>query len=101
MAETAARYGESFSFVTAVGANCNIAMGASVLGYAIVVKSKDEKSMGVSAAITANLGITEPAVYGANLQLRYPYLAGMLGGAVGGFFVASTGNYCLSMGSAS
>ncbi len=101
LAETAARYGESFSFVTAVGANCNIAMGASVLGYAIVVKSKDEKSMGVSAAITANLGITEPAVYGANLQLRYPYLAGMLGGAVGGFFVASTGNYCLSMGSAS
>lgn len=101
IAETASKYGESFSFITAVGCNANVAMGASVIGYAIVVKKQEEKSLGVSTGIAANLGITEPAVYGINLDLRYPFLAGMIGGAVGGFFVASTGTYCTSMGSAS
>ncbi len=99
LAQTGAQYGESFSFIGAVGPNCNVAMGASALAWCIVAKSDKEKGIALSGAASAELGgITEPAVYGINLDLRYPYLAAMLGGMVGGFWIASTGTYISSMG---
>ncbi len=101
IAQTAATYGESFTFITAGCCAVNVAQGAAIIGYAVVVKNKGEKSMGVSAGITANLGITEPALFGGLIDLVYPLLAAMLGAAVGGYFVGMTATYATTMGSAS
>ncbi len=101
IAETAARYGESFTFITAVGSCTNVAVGGAILGYSVIVKDNGERSIGVSSGVTANLGITEPAIFGVNLELVYPMLASMIGAGIGGYFVGMTGTYATSMGSAS
>ncbi len=101
IAETTAMYGESFTFITAVGSCTNVAVGGAVLGYSSIVKSGKERSAGLSTGITANLGITEPALFGSNLDLAYPMLASMIGAAMGGYFVGMTGTYAMSLGSAS
>ncbi len=101
IAETAATYGESFSYITAVGSCTNVGIGAAIFGYAFISKSKPDKSLGASSGITANFGITEPALFGANLELGYPMIASMIGGGIGGYFCGATGIYASSMGSAS
>ena len=58
----------------------------------MAVKAKDAtfKSQALSAALTALLGITEPAMFGVNLRLKKPMacacVAGGIGSAVAGFF---------------
>ncbi len=101
IAETTAMYGEAFTFITAVGSCTNVAVGGAVLGYSTIVKSGKERSAGLSTGITANLGITEPALFGSNLDLAYPMVASMIGAAMGGYFVGMTGTYAMSLGSAS
>ena len=37
-------------------------------------------------------GVTEPIIYGVNLPLKYPFYAGIIGGAVGGAIIAQGGS---------
>ena len=46
--------------------------------------------MAVPAALSAYMGITEPAIFGVNIRYKRPFIAGMIGGAVGGLFAALT-----------
>lgn len=63
----------------------NFAQGGAVLGVALKTENKDLKSVSYSALISAILvGITEPAIYGANLRLKKPMIAAVISGAVGG-----------------
>lgn len=63
----------------------NFAQGGAVLGVALKTNNKDLKSVSYSALISAILvGITEPAIYGANLRLKKPMIAAVISGAVGG-----------------
>ena len=41
------------------------------------------KSMASASGISAFLGITEPAIFGVNLKLRYPFYAALIGGGIG------------------
>lgn len=73
-------------------ASCvNTAQGAACL--AVGVKTKDKKLKGVAfpAALSAYLGITEPAIFGVNLRYRIPLFTGCVGGAIGGWFVSLIG----------
>lgn len=60
----------------------NIAQGAAVVGIIIASKSRAERDLTVPAAISAWLGVTEPAMYGVNLKYRYPMLCAMIGSAM-------------------
>ena len=40
------------------------------------------KSLASAAGVSALLGITEPAVFGVNLKLKYPFVAALIGSAV-------------------
>lgn len=53
---------------------------------AVFFKAKDIKLKGLAASGTATalFGISEPTVYGVNLPLKKPFIAGCIGGAVGG-----------------
>lgn len=71
--------------ILAFAGAANFAQGGAVLGVALKTKDKALKSVSWSALISAVLvGITEPAIYGANLRLKKPMISAIIAGAVGG-----------------
>ncbi len=101
LAETAARYGEGFSFITPLWVMMHMGQGAAVLTYALIVKNKKSRSVAVSGGVSVNLGISEPALFGTNLELFYPLVAGIIGSMFGAYWVGMTGTFANSLGSAS
>lgn len=75
------------SFIFVIAAMSNIAQGAATL--AVLKTTKDAKMKGTASAagISALLGITEPAMFGINLKLRYPFIGAIVGSAIGSGFV--------------
>lgn len=68
------------------GLCANLAEGAAAAAVALRTKSKTMKSTASSAAVSAVLGVTEPALYGVNLRLKKPFIAMVLGSLIGGCF---------------
>ena len=68
----------------------NIAQGSAVLAF-YMMNRHDEREAQISlpAAISAYLGVTEPALFGVNLKYVYPFVAGMIGSGVSGLFCTS------------
>lgn len=62
----------------------NIAQASAVVGIIIMSRKKDEREITIPAAISAYLGVTEPAMYGVNLRYRFPMLCAMIGAALAG-----------------
>lgn len=60
-----------------------IAQVGAVVGVFIKSRSMATKNIALSAGITGIFGITEPAIYGVNLKLKKPFIAGCISGAVG------------------
>ena len=56
-----------------------------------MAKSVEEKSVGVSAGVTALCGITEPGVYGVLFPKTYPLIGAMIGGGIGGLLAGLLG----------
>ncbi|MCG7495384.1 PTS trehalose transporter subunit IIBC [Vibrio sp. Of7-15] len=59
----------------------NIAQGSAVIGVLLASKKKSERDVSVPAALSAYLGVTEPAMYGVNLKYKFPMLCAMIGSA--------------------
>lgn len=59
----------------------NIAQASAVVGIIIISKKHGERDISVPAAISAYLGVTEPAMYGINLKYKFPMLSAMIGSA--------------------
>lgn len=66
-----------------IASSANFAQGAACLAVALRTKDKKFKSLALPSALSASLGITEPAIFGVNLRLVRPLIAGMIGGAAG------------------
>lgn len=62
----------------------NIAQASAVVGIILVSKRHNEREVSVPAAISAYLGVTEPAMYGINLRYKFPMLCAMIGAALSG-----------------
>lgn len=75
------------SFLFPIAAASNIAQGAATLAVLLVTQDKKIKSIASAAGISALLGITEPAMFGINLKLRYPFIGAIVGSAVGSLFM--------------
>ena len=74
--------GGSPTFAVVAAANC--AQGAAAL--AVMCRSKKDpkmRSMASASGISSMLGITEPAIFGVNLKLRYPFYGALIGGGIG------------------
>ena len=56
-----------------------------------LTKKAKMKESALPAAFSAFLGVTEPVIFGVNLRYRKPFIAGMIGGALGGAYVVVTG----------
>ena len=69
----------------------NIAQGGATLAVALKTKDQKIKSMAVPSALSACMGITEPAIFGVNLRFGKPFVMGCVGSAVGALFASVTG----------
>jgi trehalose PTS system EIIBC or EIIBCA component len=69
----------------------NIAQASAVLGIIIISRKVNEREISVPAAISAYLGVTEPAMYGINLKYRFPMLCAMMGSALAGLICGLAG----------
>jgi len=68
-------------------------MAQAGASFAVMLRAKEVKLKGLasSGGIAAIFGITEPTVYGVTLPLKKPFIAGCIGGAVGGAIAAFAG----------
>ena len=73
------------------GLVANLAEGAAAAAVAVRTKNKTMKSTAASAAVSAVLGVTEPALYGVNLRLKKPFVSMVLGSLVGGCIAGLVG----------
>jgi trehalose PTS system EIIBC or EIIBCA component len=65
----------------------NIAQGSAALAMMFLAKDEKLKGLSFTSAVSAYLGITEPAMFGVNLRFRYPFIAAMTGAAIAGMFI--------------
>lgn len=61
------------------------AQGGATLAVALKTQSAKLKALAFPSALSAFLGITEPALFGVNLRYGKPFVMGLIGGAAGGF----------------
>lgn len=93
-----AKTGGSFIFSTA--SMNNVAQGAAVLAVLFMTKNEKMKSICSASGISAMLGITEPAMFGVTLKLKYPFYAAIIGSAVGSAYLAATKTLAQALGAA-
>lgn len=65
----------------------NIAQGSAALAMMFVAKEEKLRGLSLTSAVSAYLGITEPAMFGVNLRFRFPFIAAMTGAAIAGMFI--------------
>ncbi len=66
-----------------IASAANFAQFGACLAVGLKTKNQKTKSLAVPASLSASLGITEPAIFGVNLRLMTPFVAGCIGGAAG------------------
>lgn len=95
-----ATYPVLFALISEIGSDplictgmapANVAVGGATLAAMLISKDVNQKSISMSAGITALCGITEPAVYGVLFPQRYPLIGAMIGGGVGGLLAGLLG----------
>lgn len=86
------------NFLLPIWAMANVAQGGACL--AVWFKTKDVKIKAISlpSGFSALLGITEAAIFGINLRFMKPFIAGLIGGALGGAWVVSVHVYMTAVG---
>ena len=75
-------------FIFPIASMANVAQGAAAL--AVFFNTRDAKMKGLAGAsgTSAIFGITEPAIFGVNLRLRWPFYCAMVASAIGSAGVA-------------
>ncbi|CUO93138.1 PTS beta-glucoside transporter subunit IIBCA [Eubacterium sp. am_0171] len=81
-----AQYGLTFWLPLASAAN--VAQGGAAFAVALKSKNKKMKSVALPSALSACMGITEPAIFGVNLRLGKPFIAASIGGACGALYAS-------------
>lgn len=66
-----------------IASAANFAQGAACLAVGLKARNYKTKSISIPSALSAALGIAEPAIFGVNLRFMKPLVCGMAGGAVG------------------
>jgi len=75
------------TFIFPIAAMSNIAQGGAALAVGFSTKDIKTKGIAIPSGVTALLGITEPAMFGVNLKLRYPFIAAIIAAATSSAFI--------------
>ena len=77
----------------------NIAQGSAAVTIALLNRKNEKlKSLSLSSAITAWLGVTEPAMFGVNLKFIYPFYGALIGSALAAIYCTLSGVLANSIG---
>ncbi|ATZ21759.1 PTS transporter subunit EIIC [Mesoplasma tabanidae] len=95
------QFGHSLSFITPVACVSNIAQGTAALMLVFYTKDKTERSKAISSTFGGYTGITEPAMFGINLQIKPLFISAAIGSAIAGWWLGMTHTMANSLGSAS
>ncbi|MGX2950508.1 PTS trehalose transporter subunit IIBC [Ursidibacter sp. B-7004-1] len=76
----------------------NIAQASAVVAILIMAKKAKVREVALPAALSAYLGVTEPAMYGINLKYRFPMLCAMIGSASAALVCGFAGVLASSVG---
>ena len=74
-----------------IASAANFAQFGACLAVAVKCRNAKLKSVALPSSLSASLGITEPAIFGVNFRFMKPFIAGVIGGAVGALFGSLTG----------
>lgn len=86
------------TFLWPMVALSNIAQGSAALAMMFITKDEKVKGLSLTSAISAYLGITEPAMFGVNLRFRFAFFAAIIGSAIAGMFITINGVKAPSVG---
>lgn len=84
-----AKFGMTFWLPLASAAN--MAQGGAALAVALKTRDLKTKAMAVPSALSAFMGITEPAIFGVNLRYVKPFIMASIGGACGALYASVVG----------
>ncbi|MBM6753971.1 PTS beta-glucoside transporter subunit IIBCA [Lactobacillus alvi] len=87
-------------FIFVVASMANVAQGAATTAVYFLTKDHKMKGLSSSAAVSALLGITEPALFGVNLKLKFPFFCALIGSCVAATLAGLFHVIAVSMGSA-
>ncbi|MDQ0222082.1 beta-glucoside-specific PTS transporter subunit IIABC [Streptococcus moroccensis] len=87
-----------FSTILAMVAFVNFSQLGSILSIYLKSKEAKTKRLVLPSAVSAFFGITEPAIYGISLPMRWPFVLSSLGGAIQGAFIGWAGAHTYQMG---
>lgn len=90
--------GGSFNTWMPIASAANFSMGAACLAVGLKSKNMKTKAIAIPSALSATLGITEPAIFGVNLRFVKPLVCGMVGAAAGSLVGAIFGIGATSYG---
>ncbi|APH06886.1 PTS system trehalose-specific EIIBC component [Bacillus weihaiensis] len=76
------------TFLWPMVALSNIAQGTAALAMMFLLKDEKLKSLSFTSAVSAYLGITEPAMFGVNLRYRFAFISAVIGSALAGAFIS-------------
>ena len=88
------------SFIFPIASMSNAAQGGAVLAVMVFSKNGKLKSLASASGISALLGITEPAMFGVNLRLKYPFYAALIGSAVSSAWLGLNHVLAIALGAA-
>ena len=89
------------SFIFPVASMANIGQGAATLAIFFATKSQKQKALTSSAGVSALLGITEPAIFGVNLKMKFPFVFAAIASGIASAFLGLFHVLSVAMGPAS
>ncbi len=66
-----------------IASAANFAQFGACLAVFVKCRQAKTKAVALPSALSASLGITEPAIFGVNFRFMKPFVCGMIGGAAG------------------
>lgn len=83
---------QGFDYIVPFTFATNFAMMGAAIGVWLKAKNPSYKRYALTTALTiAFSGITEPAIYGIAIPLKRPFIAALIGGAIGGAYIGFQG----------
>lgn len=84
-----AQYG--YTYWLPIASAANIAQGGAALAVGVRTKNAKLKALAYPAALSAMLGITEPAIFGVNIRYVKPFIGASIGAFAGGLYASLVG----------
>ncbi|GEL08737.1 PTS system trehalose-specific EIIBC component [Salisediminibacterium halotolerans] len=76
------------TFLWPILALSNMAQGSAALAMMFLAKNENLRGLSGTSALSAYLGVTEPAMFGVNIRYRFPFVMAIIGAASAGMFIS-------------